>query len=302
MVAKRHRNTDSSREARAKRGQSGASKGAKAQKLTKKKARQIVAQALREATEQVRRAGNCDVRRFLSFRKHVREDLICLTMLGLNPGIVVYPILIPLWLWSAYSKEMKARDDEVRMLGSSRYWAKAVKSLKNANRFFSELREMQHFQKYQSGGHIPPPETSLLRFFYHVDRAAPHLDAMLTIIECRELDRHGWTGALIREMGNPPPPRKGRGKSGAPHQYDWAECALNMSDYFTEMLGSPHWSTVARLLHFADFEDFPSEILPTGYSLPLGPDVESNDGEYGMAYVDRIRRRVETLKKERNRQ
>ena len=273
------------------------------EKLTRTQARKFVAQSLRRATDLVKKSNKDPDRNrlFISFRKRVREDLVCLLMLGLDPDIVMFPMLIQFWLLPDYPKMMRDKDGEVRMFKSSKYWEKAARSLQSAYGYLSNLTKTGHYQSCHRQGLIPPRGTSLARFFYHADRTVLHIGQMLSMIEELRLDERGWTGPLVREAKRPPAPKEGRRRSGAPHQYDWAECALGLSEYFEECLGGPHWRTIARFLHFVACADFPVEILPSAYTVKTPQQVLDDDAKFGDAYVSRIQKRVEALRCELNR-
>lgn len=229
-------------------------------------------------------------RRFRDFRKGAVEDLQNLTEKGVHPGIVISTIFQGLLYNDAPSAAQT--EDELTYLSSPRYWERGRRELLGANGFLSDLTSVGcvRFTRINRG-----EGSEFVNLARQAFEASAKIKDLLQTIERLGLAEPGWR---LESCPGTPEIRKtkvvGRKRSGKRKDYSYSLCAAELHEYFRRTTGRPRWATIARLLHFAGFREFPKAIPPDGAKTGREDVARAERWEY----TNKLRWRVKQLMKD----
>ncbi len=231
-------------------------------------------------------------RRFKDFESGAKKDLIFLLEKGADPNVIINIMLVNFWSSSGADEHATELHAAMKRYSSAGFWRKTRKNSEKLSVLISSFMQTRLYEisamfDFWTAGHREA--YPFIRVCKEMHSVAQSLERLLNSISELGLEE-GWD--LEMDTGLPQiikSGRSGRKRSGAPKQFDWGQCALELWLYLKARTGAPHWAQIAQLLHHAGCRDFlGDDALGNGSDL-ASPRIRKDE-------IDKLRKRVEILR------
>jgi hypothetical protein len=213
--------------------------------------------AYRERTEKAKERVPGIETQYSHFAQEACEDLEYLTSKGADPYVILHIVFDIHLMRFKEEKWGEKREEELRRLSSKKYWSRIGTRLRQSHEVLREFTTTELFWLWSQFYKDKKPVTNLEKVCRSFGAAAESVREALETVESLKLEKDGWEarwsfdGPDFVRTG-----KTGKRKSGARHDYNWGELALELYTYLKAATGEPHLAHICLVLRHAGVDQF----------------------------------------------